>query len=154
MPIIALKNFSRSTQVTHPHTRNGFQIYSCIIPGPTDQTGLSVSPALRFCTHETKTTIPLNATLNRLLVLCTFLGSPVEEEALKVQNKSYDISCFCPSSCSLLFTSDRIEPILNQLSKGIRSAINGTPFNRIHPARTRPLDQVGNSSCVLDRDCI
>jgi hypothetical protein len=24
-----------STQVTHPHTHNGFQIYSCIIPGPT-----------------------------------------------------------------------------------------------------------------------
>ena len=42
-------------------------------------------------THET--TIPLNATLNRLLVWCIFLGSPAEEEVLKVQDKSYDISC-------------------------------------------------------------
>jgi hypothetical protein len=82
-----------------------------------------------FITHQTKT-IPLNATLNRLLVLCTFLGSPVEEEALKVQNKLYDISYFCSSSCSLLFTSDRIEPTLNQLSRGIRSAINSTPIQR------------------------
>jgi hypothetical protein len=77
-------------------------------------------------TDETKTTIPLNVALNRLLVWCTFLGSPVEEEVLKVQNKSYNISCFCSSSCSLLFTSDRIEPILYQLSQGIHSAINGT----------------------------
>ena len=40
------------------------------------------------------TAIPLNAILNRLLVWCIFLGSPVEEEVLKVQGKSYDISCF------------------------------------------------------------
>jgi len=40
-------------------------------------------------------TIPLNATLNRLLVWCIFLGWPVEEEALKVTDKSYEISCFC-----------------------------------------------------------
>jgi hypothetical protein len=81
-------------------------------------------------TDETKTTIPLNVALNRLLAWCTFLGSPVEEEALKVQNKSYNISCFCSSSCSLLFTSDHIEPILNQLSQGIHSAINGTPIQQ------------------------
>jgi hypothetical protein len=79
-----------------------------------------------FATQETKTIIPLNATFNHLLVLCTFLGSPVEEEVLKVQDKSYDISCFCSSSYSLLFTSDRIIPILNLLSQGIHSAISGT----------------------------
>ena len=44
--------------------------------------------------HETKAIIPLNATLNRLLVWCIFLGSPPAEEALMVQNKSYDASCF------------------------------------------------------------
>ena len=32
-------------------------------------------------------TVPLNASPNRLLVWCIFLGSPVEEEALKVQDK-------------------------------------------------------------------
>ena len=53
-----------------------------------------------FGIHET--TIPLNATLNRLLAWCIFLGSPVKEEALKVQDKSYDISCLCSSSCSYL----------------------------------------------------
>ena len=39
-----------------------------------------------------KITIPLNATLGRLLAWCVSLGSPVEEEALKVRDKSYDIS--------------------------------------------------------------
>ena len=77
-------------------------------------------------THEIKTIIPLNVTLNRLLVWCTFLGSPVEEEALKVQDKSYDVHSFCSSSCSPLFTSDRMEPILDQLSKAVLSAINDT----------------------------
>ena len=38
--------------------------------------------------RRTKTTIPLNTTLNRILVWCTLLGSPVEEEALEVQDKS------------------------------------------------------------------
>ena len=43
---------------------------------------------------ETNITIPLNATLNRLLVWCFFLGSPPTAELLKTQNKSYDTSYF------------------------------------------------------------
>jgi len=43
-----------------------------------------------------ETPIPLNVILNRLLAWCIFLGSPVEEEALKVQDKSCDSSRFCP----------------------------------------------------------
>jgi len=39
--------------------------------------------------------LPLTTTLNHLLVWCTLLGSPIEEEALKVRDKSYDISCLC-----------------------------------------------------------
>ena len=53
-------------------------------------------------THETP--IPLDVMLNRLLAWCIFLGSPVEEEALKVQDKSCDTSRFCPSSYSLHFS--------------------------------------------------
>ena len=49
-------------------------------------------------THET--TIPLNAILNRLLAWCVFLGSPVEEEVLEIQEKSYDTPHFSPSSFS------------------------------------------------------
>ena len=75
-------------------------------------------------THET--TIPANATLNRLLVWCTFLGSPVEEEALKVQDKSYGTS-----RCLLQVAySAHMERILYQLSKAIVSAINGTNAQR------------------------
>ena len=44
--------------------------------------------------HKTNAIIPLNETLNRLLVWCILLGSPPGEEALMVQNKSYDTSCF------------------------------------------------------------
>ena len=76
--------------------------------------------------HEIKTIIPLNATLDRLLVWCNFLGSPVEEEALKVRDEWYDIRCFCSLSCSPLFTGNRMEHILDQLSKAILSAIDDT----------------------------
>jgi hypothetical protein len=44
--------------------------------------------------RKTKTTIPLSVAPNRLLMWCTLLGLPVKEEELKVQDKSYDISCF------------------------------------------------------------
>ena len=44
--------------------------------------------------YPNKIGIPLNATLNRLLAWCTLFGSPPAEEALMVQNKSYDTSCF------------------------------------------------------------
>ena len=47
-------------------------------------------------TNETKSTVPLNTILNRLLAWCMFLGSPVEEEALRVQVKSYGIPSFTP----------------------------------------------------------
>ena len=77
-----------------------------------------------------KTYIPLSATLNRLLAWCIFLGSPVKEEALKVEDKSYDISCFFPSSCSLFLTSDRLERILHQLSTAVISTISGTHTQR------------------------
>jgi len=47
--------------------------------------------------HKTKISLPLNAALDRFLVWCIFLGSLIEEEALKIQDKSYDIPSFYPS---------------------------------------------------------
>ena len=41
---------------------------------------------------ETKIPIPLNATLNRLLVWWIFLGLPAKGEALEIRDKSYDTS--------------------------------------------------------------
>ena len=41
-----------------------------------------------------ETAIPLDVMSNRLLTWCTFLGFPVNEEALKIQHKSYDIIYF------------------------------------------------------------
>ncbi|KAF9653348.1 hypothetical protein BDM02DRAFT_3182878 [Thelephora ganbajun] len=66
-----------------------------------------------FINNAGKYTVPLDALLNRLLAWCTFLGSTVEEEVLKVQDKF-----------------DRLEQSLHQLSKAIVSAINAT-----HPQR-------------------
>jgi len=45
-------------------------------------------------THETETAILLNVIINRFLVWCISLCSSVEEEILKVKNKSYSISYF------------------------------------------------------------
>jgi len=42
--------------------------------------------------YKIKITLPRDAALNRLLVWCILLGSPVEEVVLKIQDKSYDIS--------------------------------------------------------------
>ena len=81
-------------------------------------------------TNETETTIPLEATLNRLLVWCTFLGSPVEGEMLRIQDKSCDISYFFSLSCSLPLISGHIGHILDQLSEAVVSATNGTPTRR------------------------
>ena len=44
--------------------------------------------------------IPMNPMLNRLLAFCIFLGWPLEEEVLIIQDKSYAIPYFCPLSCS------------------------------------------------------
>ena len=73
-----------------------------------------------------ETTIPPSAALNRILVWCTLLGSPAEEAALKVRDKSYDISCFCSSSCLPLFTSCYMGPFVDRLSEAVLPAINGT----------------------------
>ena len=76
----------------------------------TNQATLNLEYILNFISDEDETatflstTIPLNATLNRLLAWCIFLGSPVEEEVLRIQDKSYGSSCSNPSSCSLFFS--------------------------------------------------
>ena len=44
--------------------------------------------------HKTKIVVPLNVTLNRLLVWCIFLGSPIPEEVVKLQQKTCDTSYF------------------------------------------------------------
>ena len=46
-----------------------------------------------------KINIPLDALLNRLLVLCNLLGFPVKEEVLAISDKSCDTHRPCPSSC-------------------------------------------------------
>ena len=47
--------------------------------------------------------IPLNTTLNRLLMWCNYFGSPVDEEVLRLKDKSCDVSYFCSSSYSPQF---------------------------------------------------
>ena len=44
--------------------------------------------------------VSLNELLNRLLVWCIYLGSPIDEDVLRVQDKSYDIPRFHHPSCS------------------------------------------------------
>jgi len=111
---------------THPHLQwiSNLLLHYC----SANRTKLNHEDLLG-CLHrtcKTETTIPPNATLNRLLAWSTLLGSPVEEEALRVQVKSYGIPCFCSSDHSLLFTSNYTEDILYQLSNAVLSSINET----------------------------
>ena len=47
-----------------------------------------------------KVAVSLNIMLNRLLEWCICLGSPIDKDVLRVQDKTYDIPYFHPSSCS------------------------------------------------------
>ena len=51
----------------------------------------------------TKRTIPLHAILNRLLTSCIFVGWPIEQEWLKIQNKMYVISSLYTSHHNLFY---------------------------------------------------
>ena len=72
--------------------------------------------------QEVNASTPLDLLSNILLVLSHFLGSPVEEEMLKIQDKSYGISCFCFPSHSQLFASDCMKEIVKQVARAIDSA--------------------------------
>jgi hypothetical protein len=91
-----------------------------------------------------KTTVSVDTILNRLLTWCILFGSPVEEEALKVQDKSCGIICFLPFGLlKLFFTSDRLERILRKLSDAIVSALNTAhPQCKLIPAVLRNLTQL------------
>ena len=71
--------------------------------------------------------IPLNAMLNLLLTWCIALGWPVEEEVLKIQDKSCVASWLHPPNCSLRsFSRDRLEQILSRFSQAIVLAAHPT----------------------------
>jgi len=67
--------------------------------------------------------IPLDATLNRFLIWCILLDSRVEEEVLRMQDKSYVISHFFFRVANAIFTSDRLESVSAQLSQAICTAL-------------------------------
>jgi len=64
--------------------------------------------------------LPLNVVLNRLLACCILLGWPVEQEVLKIQDKSYVFSCTLLSKLLMLSTiSDCFDQILSQFSQAM-----------------------------------
>ena len=70
-------------------------------------------------------TTPVNTLLNNLLVSCMSLGQPIDEELLKIQDKSYVTSFLSHTKLlTLLFDSDHSEQIVSQFSKAIISAIH------------------------------
>ena len=75
-----------------------------------------LNPAAEYFLLKSWNTILLGAILNRLLTWCTFLGWPVEEEVLRVQDKSCVISYSLPSNLltllfKLSFRTDHISPL-------------------------------------------
>jgi hypothetical protein len=73
---------------------------------------------LAYRVEHAKTTIPLNAILNRLLVWCTLLGSPVEEEVLKIRDKSYGTSYSCSSTAHYSSPAIASNPSYTNCPKG------------------------------------
>ena len=68
-------------------------------------------------------TIPLNATLNRLLTSCIFFGWPIEQGWLKIQDKTYVIPLSVLPAPLTYFSSDRFDQILPQFSQAVTQAI-------------------------------
>jgi hypothetical protein len=91
-------------------------------------------------------TASVDIILNCLLTWCNFLGSPVEEEVLKVQDKSCETTCFLLSKLlTLSFTSDRLERILHQLSNAIVSVLNNpNPRSKFIPGVLQNLTKLEN----------
>ena len=91
---------------------NNFDHLLSIGPGHTPSHSQWISNLLLHDTWDNRATlgvgrryvsgggVSLNALLNRLLVWCIYLGSPIDEDVLRVPDKSYDIPRFHPSSCS------------------------------------------------------
>ena len=90
--------------------------------------------------------IPLNAMLNLLLTWCIVLGWPIEEEVLKIQDKSCVTSRLHPPSRSLRsFSRDRLEQILSQFSQAIVLATRPThPQFQYLPHVLRELTELEN----------
>jgi hypothetical protein len=103
-----------------------------------------------------KTTVSVDTILDRLLTWCIVLGSPVEEEVLRVQDKSCETAYFSLSKLlTLFFTSDRMERILRQIIKcDCFSAKCSPPSVHTHPGRPTELDLVRKPSPVADGDGI
>jgi len=73
-------------------------------------------------THEIRAA-PLDVGLNRLLTWCTFLGSPVEQEVLMIQNKSYGISVFDPQAAHCSPAATRNVPYVNYPKQSFRQSM-------------------------------
>ena len=88
--------------------------------------------SVRFYLLNVGAGTPTDMTFNCLLMCCNLLGSPVGEEVLKIQDKSYGISCpYTPSNSHIqLFTSDCMPQVLYQVSGAITSALETS-----HPQR-------------------
>ena len=85
-------------------------------------------------------TVPLDAVLNRLLTWCIFLGWPVDEVALMVQNTPYAIYLLSLSSCY----SFMVFPAITRN----RSYLN-YPKRSFRPSRPPTLDAISFHTCCL-----
>ena len=91
--------------------------------------------------------IPLDVIFNRLLVCCNFLGCLVEEEALKVQDKSYGTSYFLFELLISFFTREHLDQIAERVDSAFISVLNTA-----HPRRTIIWDMLhGFSKLEVDR---
>jgi len=85
-----------------------------------------------LCCHRIQSipwnTIPLDVTLNLLLVCSISLGLPLEDGALKIQDKSYAVPDFCltPLAHTTIF-SVCLAQVISQLSRAIIAAIPTSP---------------------------
>jgi hypothetical protein len=95
-------------------------------------------------------TIPLDATLDLLLVWSIQLGCPVEEEMLKVEDKTYVIPCF--SFCITHITVYQRGGLHSILPRDSRSLPRLSPTSRTPPRRPARVNQMEQPPQPLEED--
>ena len=97
--------------------------------------------------------MPMATALNHLLILCNLLGMPVEEEVLQIQEKSCEVSCLRPSSCSYIVPQRSFGAGPESCEQDNHFSLKSSlPSIQIHSEHATLLGQAGNPPQLVYED--
>ena len=85
--------------VTHPHSQWSLSVLLHLSWAIKTRSGFPLH-SIKQRLSSVKSSTPVDVSFNFLLICCNLLGSPIGEDVLKIQDKSYGISFPCFPTCS------------------------------------------------------